>query len=369
VDELRILVELLSSDLRMGAVNDSLDLATYAKPLGLAFTFCGRLDDAFAAEAGRRGARTARGRSVMLSKADAARYAASVLAWAARLVALRPHIVHLDYAGWAPSLALAARIRGIPIVGRAGGQYDLRNKANGWIDAYVANCEPHAGSLLASPLAPKVTVTGSLFRVDRLTPPFERIGLLPPRSAGCVRFLFLGQLVERKGIDTLVQAFSSVRSEADLLLAGGDWSSDGFPKYVRDLIEQQQLVERVHLVNHRSDAPALLNDCDVFVLPSRSDARPRSIIEAMYLGKPVVASSVGGIPTLIDHGVTGLLVPPSDPAALGAALETLASDSALRARLGSAASDWARREVQPEKAARLHAELYRSLVARRSRAR
>ncbi len=359
---LHILVELLSSDLRAGAANDCLDLATFAGEQGLRLTFCGHLDSAFRAEARRRGASTVRGHSLMLSRLAVVPYLLNVLAWIVRFRSLKPDVVHIDYSGWAPSLACAAHLAGIPVVGRAGGGYHAGNRANAWIAAYAANCEPHGALLLASPLAERVHVVGSLFRPDRLTPPLAKVRDIPPRQPGRTRFLFLGQLVERKGIHVLVEAFSRVTAPADLLIVGGNWADPGFPQEIRQQVARLGLSDRVFLEDHRSDAPALLDDCDVFVLPSLSDARPRVIIEAMYLGKPVVSTRVGGIPALVHEGTTGLLVPPSDAEALADALDALASDPGLRTRLGAAARAWSRAEVRPDQAAGKIAALYRRLA-------
>ena len=359
---LRILIESLSSDLRLGAVNDCLDLTLFADANAMAFTFCGHLDAAFIAEAHRRGATTTAGRSVMLSKKAAVPYLFSVMAWMRRLRSLKPDVVHLDYAGWAPSLGYAAHLARIPVVARAGGAYDSRNRANAWISAYAANSEPHAALLLASPLADRVYVTGSPCRVDRLVPPFTKIRDIPPRQPGRTRFLFLGQLVERKGVHVLVEAFSRVSAPADLLIVGGNWLEPGFPQEIKQQVARLNLSDRVFMEDFRTDAPALLDDCDVFILPSLSDARPRSIIEAMYLGKPAVSTTVGGIPTLIQDGVTGLMVPPSDVGALAHAIEQLASNPELRARMGAAAKAWSHAEVRPERAAERLAALYRRLV-------
>ncbi|MCY2924869.1 MAG: glycosyltransferase family 4 protein, partial [Planctomycetota bacterium] len=77
--------------------------------------------------------------------------------------------------------------------------------------------------------------------------------------------------------------------------------------------------------------------CDVFVLPSLSEARPRVVIEAMILGKCVVATRTGGLPSLIEEGVTGVLVPPGDVAALASVLDDVIRDGARRRELGMAA--------------------------------
>jgi len=250
-------------------------------------------------------------------------------------------------------------------VARAGGQFDPRNLASRWIKAYAASCQAHAQSLLESPVADKVFVMGDLFRPDRLYESDSPCRPIPARKEGRLRFLFVGQLVERKGISVLIEAFSRIDVDADLLLVGGDWNEEGYPQEIRTLIGRLGLGDRVHLENHRPDVAVVMRRCDVFVLPSLSDARPRSIIEAMSLGLPVISTCVGGIPTLIQDGVSGILVPPCDPAALSGALDRLARSPELRKRLGEAARAETEAQCQPEQTARRFVELYQHVAASR----
>jgi glycosyltransferase involved in cell wall biosynthesis len=360
---LRVLIELSSADLRVGAVNDALDLAELARPTGTEFVLCGPLDDRFCAEAARRGLRTERRSSRAFSRRELPLYAASVLAWIARLRRWRVDVVHLNYPGYGPSLACAARVLRLPVVGRAGGPFIPGNLANRWVAAYVANCPAHAGALLGSPLADRVVVTGDLFRPGRVHATLTAERPLPARRPGVARVVFLGQLVERKGLDVLLRAFAAVQRPADLLLVGGDWSAPGFPQSVRRIAREAGIEDRVHFENHRPDVGAVLATADVFVLPSLSDARPRSIIEAMSLGIPVVASDVGGIPSLVAHGETGYLVPPGDAAGLAAALERLIGSEELRKRLGDGARAKAERDCRPDQTALACVRLYHSLVS------
>lgn len=117
---------------------------------------------------------------------------------------------------------------------------------------------------------------------------------------------------------------------------------DGARRHELEALARARGVERVmEFLGHRDDVPALLAASDVFVLPSRSEAFPNGAIEAMASGLPVIASAVGGLLDLIDSGRTGLLVPPSDPEPLAAALKALYDDPARASALGAAA----RREV------------------------
>ncbi len=92
----------------------------------------------------------------------------------------------------------------------------------------------------------------------------------------------------------------------------------------------------VEFLGHREDVPALLAAADAFVLPSRTEAFPNSVIEAMAAGIPVVACAVGGLLDLVQDGRTGLLVPPDDSAALAAALRALADDPRRARAMGKA---------------------------------
>src|SRR5947209_3591549 len=81
--------------------------------------------------------------------------------------------------------------------------------------------------------------------------------------------------------------------------------------------------DRVRFFGHRDDVPALLRESDIFVLPSRSEAFPNGLIEAMAAGLPVVATAVGGIVELVRHGENGLLVRPGDSRDLANAIQQL----------------------------------------------
>ena len=357
----RVLIELNSSDLRIGAVNDALDLAQLTAPLGAQLTLCGPLTDALCEEAARRGANVLRAHSREFSRRGLPIYGLDVARWLVRLRRRRPDVVHLNYAGYGPALGCAAHMAGIPVVARAG-PFVADNPANRWVGAYVANCRAHADDLLASPLADRVVVTGDLFRPERvrMTTTLERP--LPPKTAGATRIVFLGQLVERKGLHVLVEAFARLRGRAELLLIGGDWRQPGYPQRIRDLARDLGVIDRIHFDGHRGDVGAVLKTADILVLPSLGEARPRVIIEAMSLGIPVVASHVGGIPSLVNHGAAGLLVPPADPVSLAAALDRLVESSSLRGSLGAAARRHVEQECRPDVTASEYVSLYRRLM-------
>ncbi len=103
-----------------------------------------------------------------------------------------------------------------------------------------------------------------------------------------------------------------------------------------------ELGHRIHFAGRRPNQPNPHHLLDISVLCSLSEGFPNSIIEAMAAGKPVVATSVGGVADAVEHGRTGLLVPPSDPEQLAAAIESLLIDPSRRRVLGEAGQDRAR---------------------------
>jgi L-malate glycosyltransferase len=133
------------------------------------------------------------------------------------------------------------------------------------------------------------------------------------------RIAMIACLREEKRVDVLITAAATILErypDAEFLIAGDGTCREALEEQARET----GVMHRCRFLGHRDDVPEVLAGADVFVLPSRSEAFPNSIIEAMAAGLPVVASDVGGIPELVEDGRTGRLVPPGDPQALGRAL-------------------------------------------------
>jgi glycosyltransferase involved in cell wall biosynthesis len=145
--------------------------------------------------------------------------------------------------------------------------------------------------------------------------------------------LFIGRLAEAKGVDVLLDAFSSVKKNTFLLIAGSG--------SLRDVLiaqaHQQGVEQHTQFLGVRKDIPRLLALSDVVVLPSRWEGLPMVLLEAMAARKPVIATKVGGMPEVIEHGVTGWLIPPEDSDALAEAMGQLLASPQLRSSLGEAA--------------------------------
>ena len=135
----------------------------------------------------------------------------------------------------------------------------------------------------------------------------------------------VARLEPEKGHPTLLEAWPLVLAavpEAYLLVVGEGSRREALERRAADLA----IRDRVVFTGRRDDVPAVTAALDVAVLPSYREAQGLSILEAMALARPVVASDVGGIPEMIEDGVSGLLVPPHDPPALARAIVRLLTD-------------------------------------------
>ena len=145
----------------------------------------------------------------------------------------------------------------------------------------------------------------------------------------------VARLVPVKGHSFLLDAIPTVLQrcpEAQFLLVGEGEMRPALEEQARRL----GLGGRVTFVGFREDVPAVLAGMDAVVLPSLNEGMGRVLVMAMALGKPIVATSVGGVPELLGNGEAGVLVPPGDSAAIAEAVSTLLCDQ-LRARaLGEA---------------------------------
>jgi glycosyltransferase involved in cell wall biosynthesis len=148
----------------------------------------------------------------------------------------------------------------------------------------------------------------------------------------------VARLEPEKGHATLFEAWPQVLRavpDAYLLIVGEGSRRESLEALARDL----GIAHRVVFTGRRDDVPAVTAALDVAVLPSYREAQGLSILEALALSRPVVASNVGGIPEMITDGVNGLLVPPRDADALAAAIVRLLKDHPFADTLGRAGHD------------------------------
>ena len=148
----------------------------------------------------------------------------------------------------------------------------------------------------------------------------------------------IARLEPEKGHQTLIEAWPHVLREvpdAYLLIVGEGSRRD----YLEQWAAAHRVAHRVVFTGRRDDIPAVTAGLDVAVLPSWREAQGLSILEAMAMSRPVVASDVGGIPEMIEDGVTGLLVEHDNPVALAGAITKLLKDRAYAAAIAKAGHD------------------------------
>lgn len=148
----------------------------------------------------------------------------------------------------------------------------------------------------------------------------------------------VGWLTEVKGHRRLIEAFARLtpsRPSLSLLIIGtGELHDD-----LAALASRLGIGDRVRFLGRRDDIPACLAALDLFVFPSQNEGMGRALIEAMAAALPVVATNVGGIPSIIEPGRTGLLVPPGNSEALASAMAELLDDRTRARAIGQAARE------------------------------
>jgi glycosyltransferase involved in cell wall biosynthesis len=182
------------------------------------------------------------------------------------------------------------------------------------------------------------------------------IAAYPEGAKEPLRILSVARLVEFKGFDVLINACAELRDRGVRFIC--QIIGEGpLREALENKADARSVRAEVQFAGERSQAEVLaaLRACDLFVLASTHDERgasdvfPTVIAEAMASGKPVVSTTVAGIPELVVNGETGLLVMPDDATALAAALERLARDSGLRIEFGRKARQRIEREFSIEK--------------------
>ena len=174
------------------------------------------------------------------------------------------------------------------------------------------------------------------------------------------------RLDPQKRHDVLLRAFAQVRKtlgDARLLCAGE--TQLGGPAYRTRLLELSDelgLRDAVHWLGVRSDMPNLMAAADLVVLSSDWEGLGLVVMEAAMAGRPVVATAVGGVPEIVEHNTTGLLIPPGDEQALASGLTTLLLDPERRERMGADARRHATSAFDLERMQTATRALYESVI-------
>ncbi len=258
---------------------------------------------------------------------------------ARRLSALSPDIVHIHDSASHVVAGLAARLATNPkVVVTRRTELPLRGAVLGtakyrlWCDRVICISEAVRGRCLQAGLhAGKLSVIPDFVDCRWFDPMLANA--IPPGSGAAITTV--GRLTRTKGYRVLLQAMRRVLQavpEARLFLCGSGEEEDT----LRHETAALGLTPSVTFAGFVADVRATLARADIFVMPSVSEGLGVAVLEAMAMGRPVVASATGGLPEAVVDGETGLLVPPGEPAALAEALVSLLRDPRRARQMGEA---------------------------------
>jgi D-inositol-3-phosphate glycosyltransferase len=292
----------------------------------------------------------------------------------------RPEVVHAHF--WTSGLAAvtAARQVGVPVVQSFHELADLATATQGKgasrsgyeralgraVDRVVAQSQDEVQGLvrIGVPRA-RLTVVPAGVDSERFTPD----GPSAERDPGRPRILSVGRLVERKGLDDVIQAMRYVPG-AECVVIGGpppdQLASDPAARRLRALAEKFQVSDRVRLIGGvpAKDMPAWYRSADVLVAAPWQEQFEMSPLEAMACGVPIVGTAVGGLTETVVDGLTGDLVAARDPRALGGALRRLVNDKVRRFAYATAALDRARQAYSWKRVASQLGSVYATVTGR-----
>lgn len=264
------------------------------------------------------------------------------LRWAFALRRQGVQLVHSADLAAASQVALAARLAGLPHLAHIRCLFDIGVIPPAdlyplrWVDHFAFVCRAaqqrfpqpwqSRGQVLYDAIAAAPSPGRELHRAE--------FGFTTEHFV----FGMVARLGPPKDFDTLIDAAALCREQTHwrFLLIGDRESEPVYRETYQQILQRTAaagLADRFVCTGHRSDVPALLSALDAFVLCSRSEGFPLSILEAQSAGLPVVASAVGGIPEAVLDGETGLLHAPADAPSLATALRRLAGEASLRQQL------------------------------------
>lgn len=246
-------------------------------------------------------------------------------------------LVHVNSGAPVQFMLPAARLERVPLVAHMHIGYNRRERHVLLLhqtDALIGCAQATLRDLVAEGVDPaRCQVIPNGIDLRRL----DSMARVPRESAAdeCT-LVSVGSLIPRKGVDVTLRALAVLarRGLRPKLVVAGSGPAEADLRAVARTLEVEG---QVTWAGERADAPALVRDlADIFVLASRDEAMPLTLLEAGAFGKACIATAVGGVREVIDDSVSGLVVPPDDVETLAGAIERLVQDPGLRERLGTA---------------------------------
>ena len=265
------------------------------------------------------------------------------------LVRERIALLHVNDYWWAPHCIVAAKLAGIACVVHIRLALEAKRVRQYWLAKpdHVIACSRDVFEVVKAAGVPsdRLSLIYSGLPAYRLEPldgvaVDDQIEKLVHVEPGTLVIGTMARLTPRKGIEDLLRAFHLVRDRwqgrLKLLMVGGEGHPD-YERLLHDLAHQLGIDDAVTFAGHQDHVLPFLKSMDIFVLAARSEeGGPIALLEAMAMERPIVSTSVGGIPEFVLHGQTGYIVPPCDPQGLSQAILQLLEDPEMRGKMGQA---------------------------------
>jgi glycosyltransferase involved in cell wall biosynthesis len=192
----------------------------------------------------------------------------------------------------------------------------------------------------------------------------QKSSIIRPKDKKVI--IYSGRLVELKGVDHLISALSELKKIRNdwvcWIVGNGDKQAE-----LKVQSKTLGLEDDILFFGKRDDIPSLLAKSDIFVLPSLLENQPLSVIEAQIAGKAIIVNDVGGLPEIVEDGVTGLITPTGDIKTLCKKINLLLEDEKYRKRLGVNAKKWGMTHWSLDKGVKHLIEIYQSAISKRGK--
>ena len=291
----------------------------------------------------------------------------------AALGTLQPDLVHVNDIWWVPHTLRAVRRltgRRIPIIAHV--RQNIRRHK---VEAYALDQADHVVAVShrvqvalekggVRPRQLTLLHSGVDLPSDFQTSAKESVRATHGIPSNAFLIGTVANLLPIKGYESMIHALSYVRLEistAHYLVVGA--GAESYGRQLLKLCADIGVRDRVHFAGFQDPSWPYLAAMDVYVQPSHDEALGIAAVEAMAMGKPVVATCVGGLPEVVDEGKTGLLVPPGDVSALSKAIVSLFHDPAGREHMSACGRERARQYFNIEKTLAGMEQIYETVLA------
>jgi glycosyltransferase involved in cell wall biosynthesis len=287
---------------------------------------------------------------------------------------LDPAIIHVNDIWWAPhtvSAIASSMANSLPIVAHVRQEIEpvkVRRYELDRVEAVIAISRQVEQSLIAGGVSEKNvrTLYSGIDLFERqLTHDGQPIRQMIGLPNGAVLLGTVANLFPRKGYEVMLRALPVIVRAvptAHYMIVGSD--DQGYADRLKRLAQELKIADRVHIVGFQDPVQPFLAALDLYVHPALMEGFGIAVVEAMAMGKAVVATTTGGLPEVVAHGETGLLVPPGDAELLAATVVTLLEDRDRREQMGCNGKARAQERFSLGASVASMEELYGEILAR-----